>query len=77
MGASATVNGEALSGRRELKDGDVITLNEVFTFEYLGDDPQGKIFGRWVSPGLRPGFAERLSFFGLLDAWLRATQDGA
>lgn len=56
-------------------EGDVITLNEVFTFEYLGDDPSGRIFGRWTSPGVRPGFAERLAFFGLLDAWMRALQD--
>jgi pilus assembly protein CpaF len=58
-------------------EGDVITLNDVFTFEYLGDDPGGRILGRWVSPGVRPGFADRLSFFGLLDAWMRALQDSA
>ena len=58
-------------------EGDVITLNDIFTFQYAGDDASGKIHGRWDSPGMRPAFSERLAYFGLLDAWIRATQSSA
>ena len=56
-------------------EGEVITMNDVFTFEYLGDDPSGRIRGRWVTPAIRPGFFDRLSYFGLGEAWLEALQD--
>ena len=55
-------------------EGEVITMNEVFTFEYLGDDSKGKIRGRWVSSGIRPSFGERLDYFGLQPAWMAAVQ---
>jgi pilus assembly protein CpaF len=56
-------------------EGDVITMNDVFIFEYLGEDPSGRIRGRWVTPAIRPGFYERLEYFGLGDAWMRALQE--
>jgi pilus assembly protein CpaF len=56
-------------------EGEVITMNDIFTFEYLGDDPAGRIRGRWVTPGIRPGFFDRLAYFGLGEAWLEALQD--
>jgi pilus assembly protein CpaF len=56
-------------------EGEVITMNEVFTFEYQGEDQNGRIRGRWVTPGIRPGFLDRLEYFGLADAWMRALQD--
>ncbi|MGK7862849.1 CpaF family protein [Falsiroseomonas sp. E2-1-a4] len=57
-------------------EGEVITMNDVFAFEYLGDDENGRIRGRWVTPGIRPGFFDRLTYFGLGEAWMRAMQDG-
>ncbi|MGG5807657.1 CpaF family protein [Falsiroseomonas sp. CW058] len=56
-------------------EGEVITMNEVFTFEYLGDDATGRIQGRWTSPGLRPGFFDRLQYFGLGEAWMQALRE--
>ena len=56
-------------------EGEVITMNEVFTFEYLGDDASGRIRGRWTTPGMRPAFIDRLQYFGLAEAWMRAIQD--
>jgi pilus assembly protein CpaF len=53
-------------------EGDVITMNDIFVFEYLGDDPSGRIRGRWVTPGVRPGFQDRLEYFGLAHAWMQA-----
>jgi pilus assembly protein CpaF len=56
-------------------EGEVITMNEVFTFEYLGDDANGRIRGRWVTPAIRPSFMDRLQYFGFAEAWMRALQD--
>ncbi|WP_027133146.1 CpaF family protein [Geminicoccus roseus] len=57
-------------------EGDVITMNDVFSFEFSGEDRSGRITGRWVTPGMRPGFFDRLEYFGLGDAWMRALVDG-
>lgn len=57
-------------------EGDVITMNDVFTFEYQGEDDTGRIRGRWVTPAIRPGFYDRLAYFGLGEAWMRALQEG-
>jgi len=57
-------------------EGEVITMNDVFAFEYQGDDENGRIRGRWVTPGIRPGFFDRLEYFGLGEAWLRAVGQG-
>ena len=56
-------------------EGEIITMNDIFVFEYLGDDPSGRIQGRWVTPRMRPTFHERLSYYGLLEAWMRALQE--
>ncbi|WP_342452914.1 CpaF family protein [Pararoseomonas indoligenes] len=57
-------------------EGDIITMNEVFTFEYEGEGTDGRIRGRWTSPGMRPGFYDRLEYFGLGEAWMRAVREG-
>jgi pilus assembly protein CpaF len=42
-------------------EGDVITMQDVFTFDYsAGRDAQGRFLGGLVSTGLRPKFAEDL-----------------
>ena len=56
-------------------EGDVITMNDIFTFQYEGEAADGRLRGSWVSPGMRPAFVERLSYFGMLDAWMRALQE--
>ncbi len=53
-------------------EGDVITMNDVFVFEYSHEDANGRIQGRWTTPGVRPAFFERLSYFGLGESWMRA-----
>lgn len=55
-------------------EGDVITMNDVFTFEYVGDDTTGRVLGRYSTPRLRPGFLDRLRYFGLDQAWMEALQ---
>jgi pilus assembly protein CpaF len=53
-------------------EGDVITTNDVFRFEYTGEDTSGRVLGRYVTPRIRPSFADRLRYFGLEDAWTEA-----
>lgn len=46
-------------------DGDSIVLQEVFTFEQTGLDPQGTVKGRFRATGVRPKFVERLQAAGI------------
>ncbi|MBW6396809.1 CpaF family protein [Roseomonas sp. HJA6] len=56
-------------------EGDVITMNDIFTFQYEGENADGRLRGTWVSPGMRPAFIDRLNYFGMLDPWMRALQE--
>ncbi len=49
-------------------EGDVVTLQDLFTYEILGEDNNGNIMGRHKPTGLRPGFWDRARYFGLEDA---------
>jgi pilus assembly protein CpaF len=55
-------------------EGDVITLNDLFTFEYEGEDAQGNLMGRWVSSRVRPGFMNKLRYYGLDGAFAQAME---
>ncbi len=46
-------------------EGDVITMQELFVFEYQGEDDDGRIIGRHRATGLRPKFWDRARYFGL------------
>jgi pilus assembly protein CpaF len=46
-------------------EGDVITTQELFTFEVEGETPEGKLTGYFRSSGLRPHFAPKAAYFGL------------
>src|SRR4030066_369084 len=46
-------------------EGDVITLQDLFMFDYMGVDEKGKFKGRIKSTGLRPTFTTRLQNFGI------------
>jgi len=39
-------------------EGDVITLQEIFSFEQKGIDPKGNVKGRFHATGIRPRFVE-------------------
>jgi pilus assembly protein CpaF len=56
-------------------EGEVITTNDIFTFEYTGEDFVGKLQGRYVTPRMRPSFTDRLRYFGLEDAWMEALRN--
>ena len=46
-------------------EGDVITLQDLFVFEYEGEDSDGGVIGRHRPTGLRPQFWDRARYFGL------------
>jgi pilus assembly protein CpaF len=40
-------------------------MQEIFRFEQLGVDADGKVRGRFTATGVRPRFADRLKMFGV------------
>jgi pilus assembly protein CpaF len=55
-------------------EGEVVTTQDLFTYEYEGELPDGRLKGRFVSTGLRPNFTPRAAYFGLDKALLQALQ---
>lgn len=45
-------------------EGDVITMQDIFAFEQLGVNTQGKAYGQFVAAGIRPSFLDRLKACG-------------
>jgi len=58
-------------------EGDVVITQDLFIYDILGEDPNGRIIGRHRSTGIgRPGFWDRARYFGE-DARLAAALDEA
>jgi pilus assembly protein CpaF len=53
-------------------EGDVVIMNDLFMFEYDGENADGSIRGFYRTSRARPSFAPRLSYFGLEQAWSEA-----
>lgn len=53
-------------------EGDVIVTQELFKFEYLDEDAEGKIIGEYRSMGLRPYALDKARGFGFDQALLEA-----
>jgi pilus assembly protein CpaF len=46
-------------------EGDVITTQELFTFQFQGETTDGKLRGVYKSSGNRPFFLPRAEYYGL------------
>ncbi|MFL5267901.1 MAG: CpaF family protein [Stellaceae bacterium] len=46
-------------------EGDVITTQELFTFQFQGETTDGKLRGIFQSSGIRPNFLPRAEYYGL------------
>ena len=46
-------------------EGDIITTQDLFTFEFEGEGNDGMLKGNFRSTGLRPHFAPKAAYFGL------------
>ena len=53
-------------------EGDVIITQDLFHFEFQGEDEKGRLKGEFKSTGLRPHFIHQASYFGLDKALLEA-----
>jgi pilus assembly protein CpaF len=51
---------------------DIITTQDLFNFEYTGEDSGGTILGEFNYTGVRPHFSEKAEYFGLERALLEA-----
>jgi pilus assembly protein CpaF len=45
-------------------EGDVVTMQDIFSFQQVGVDESGRAYGQIVSTGIRPGFLDRLKHAG-------------
>ena len=46
-------------------EGDIITTQELFTYQFQGEASDGKLRGSFQSSGIRPAFLPRAEYFGL------------
>ncbi len=46
-------------------EGEVITTQDLFTFDFQGENRDGTLIGQFKSSGVRPHFAKRAAYFGL------------
>jgi pilus assembly protein CpaF len=46
-------------------EGDVVVTQDLYTYQYNGEDDSGKLKGDFVSSGLRPNFYDRAEYYGL------------
>jgi pilus assembly protein CpaF len=56
-------------------EGDVVTLNDIFQYEYEGDNSDGTLRGRFKVSRVRPSFMPRLQYFNLDRAWMAAIDE--
>jgi len=53
-------------------EGDVITTQDLFTYQFTGEDEAGKLVGEFTSTGVRPHFLTKAEYFGLDRALMEA-----
>ncbi|HWI25521.1 MAG TPA: CpaF family protein [Stellaceae bacterium] len=53
-------------------EGEIITTQDLFTYQYEGEGTDGKLQGSFKSSGLRPHFTPRAEYYGLDRALLEA-----
>ena len=46
-------------------EGDIITMQDIFTFNRTGIGPNGEVLGYFSPTGVRPRFSERLAAAGI------------
>ena len=58
-------------------EGDVVTLNDIFQFEYESEGSDGVLRGRFKVSHIRPAFWSRLVYFNLDRTWSAAIEEAA
>jgi pilus assembly protein CpaF len=49
---------------------EIITMSTLFSYRYLGENPDGSLRGTFESSGVRPRFLRRLEYYGLGEEFL-------
>lgn len=60
-GSRKVVSVQEISGM----EGEVVTMQEIFTYEQTGVDQHGKVKGRFRATGIRPKFAQKFQAMGI------------
>ena len=55
-------------------EGEVITLQDLFVYQYQGERTDGSLIGKHVCTGFRPHFTPRAAYYGLEDVLLEAME---
>jgi pilus assembly protein CpaF len=55
-------------------EGEVITLQDLFVFQFQGERSDGSLIGRHLCTGYRPHFLPRAEYFGLGEALMGAME---
>lgn len=58
-------------------EGDIITTQDLFTYEYEGEGRDGRLIGRFVCHSAKPKFTKRAAYFGLEETLLKCLQGAA
>ncbi len=53
-------------------EGDIITTQELFLYEFTGEDAEGNLLGQFRSTNVRPYFIEKAKYYGLDRALMEA-----
>jgi pilus assembly protein CpaF len=56
-------------------EGDVVTMNDVFQYEFEQEGAESDIRGRYRVSRMRPAFLQRLTYFGVDRAWMSALEE--
>jgi pilus assembly protein CpaF len=56
-------------------EGDVVTLNDVFQYEFENEGTEGEVRGRYRVSRMRPACLQRLAYFGVDRAWMSALDE--
>ena len=55
----------------------VVVMNDIFQYEYKGENSDGSLRGYFKVSRIRPSFMQRLQYYNLDQAWLAAIDEGA
>ena len=56
-------------------EGDVITTQELFLYEFTGEDADGNLLGQFRPTGMRPNFIDKAKYYNLDRALMEALQE--
>jgi pilus assembly protein CpaF len=56
-------------------EGDIVTMNDIFYYDFEGENADGTLKGKFKVSRVRPSFAPRLQYFGLDRAWAAAIEE--